>query len=227
MKNSLTAEEVKSILEFLEPEGQPNLYLGGEIEINAIPNVPISWIEIFKTPAAKVEKILDYWNQYDKFLPKTCKLLREKLFDLALIISNSEPPSLLYVLRSENEIFGQRGFIPSTEDELKFLNPSFRSLIQEFYKFHNGWVDLFSADGGPLPIAKWQKIQADDVSASAELFGVFTNGSHMIGIESNHEGVTAHRILPDDEEVEAINSFWIAIDDEISLSLDDCDDSYV
>jgi hypothetical protein len=226
MKNLLSSEEIESILEYLEPEGQPFLYLGGELEVESVPNIPISWIEIFKNPATKVEKILEYWSNYQNLLPQTCKLLRDKLFDLALIISRGEPPSLLYVLRCENELFGQRGFIPATDDELILAKPSFRSLIQEFYKFHNGWIDLFSADGGPLPIAKWQKIEANEITASAELLGVFTNGSHMIGIESNHKGVMVHRIWPNDDEVETINNFWMAIDDELALSLDDCDESH-
>ena len=223
MNNDLSNEEVEFLLDHFQPEGRPRLFFGREAELDLVAGIPVAWKAIIAAGKEKISIALRNMDGVRHVLPKTLKTLRTRLLDVALFTSESKPPSLLYFFREGSELMGQRGYPPANDEELGRVPSAVLPLIADFYCLHNGWVDLFGADGGPLPIAEWQHIFADEAGFSHELFTVYANGTHKIGFECLPSGVRIHSLWPEDDSVQRIDDFWLVMDEEMALNLEDCD----
>lgn len=209
----------RSILEQVADEGDPRLILPQD-KLPARDAIPASWARILAQPNAHELVLSELWDPVKSLLPATLGALRKNLGEVALLLTESRPPSLLYVFDVDGDFYAHRGFAPVTT--LPDLGVRLSADLLPFYRLHDGWIDFFSNDFGPAPSSQWQRIGMDEKGGG--FVGIFGNGSAALGFSLGAGGGTAYALWPGDEEVEEVPDFWAALDEWMAEQLNDLGD---
>jgi hypothetical protein len=137
-------------------------------------------------------------------------------------MGSSHGPLLLYVFRQSDDVLGQLGRMPTSFVGAQEIPESVRQLVGDFYSIHDGWVDLYSGDGGPLPVPEWHAVRPVEGSGPG-LLVTYADGGHFVGFSVEEGALISYALWPDDEDVERLESFWRHVDEKIAAGLEDCD----
>lgn len=151
------------------------------------------------------------WERVRERWPKVCELLDGRLLGLGALLPTDEPPTLLYFLAGErSEIVVFEGFPPS-EPSGELLPAD----IAEFQTVHDGWLEFYSGELGPMPQVEWEALGPDD----DDLISVAVKGAAAVGFTRRTQA--AHIVWAEDEEVEPVDSVTATLDDWIASSFEE------
>jgi hypothetical protein len=216
----LTQDAYSSILEQVAHEGEPLLILSQDKLPARAVDIPASWSRILAQPDAHKLVLSELWEPVKTLLPATMDALQKNLSGVALLLTNERPPSLLYLFGLDADFYAHRGFAPL--EKLPDFGARLSADLLPFYQVHDGWVDFFSEDFGLVPAAQWRRTGAEE-NGTGGFLSIFSNGSAALGFDLE-EG-DAYALWPDDDEVEAVPDFWVALDEWLAEQLDEVGDS--
>src|SRR5689334_14250727 len=98
-----------SLLEQLPSEGEHRLLFPGEA-VPAGVQVPAQWRQLFAQPEPHKIVVDALWSGVREILPLTAAALSKGLSGLALLVTEAQPPSMLYLLGSGDALRVRRGF---------------------------------------------------------------------------------------------------------------------
>jgi hypothetical protein len=211
----LTAKQIDELLEQLDLEGHPRIV---PIVDAAAVEVPAAWQELVGRADAHRRVVSALWSTLEPRLPNTVRQLTRRVRALALAVTEAHPVSLLYLFSGDHELYAQRGFPPAAS-----LPPAAARLkvrLGEFYRVHDGWVDLFGGDGGPRPVAAWRHVPPGDPEGFLE---IYSSGTTSLGFDLGETTPGCYEIIPDEDRVEPLADFWAALDERIVQNLEDLD----
>ena len=218
---SINQKQIAEVLSQFEDEGNAKLYLA---PLKSLPvDVPAVWKEVLQEPEVKHGTVKTLWAPLIRDLPRTLDLLGHTLISVGLLSTNREPFSLLYFFQQAGDIYAMRGFCPReiTRPEKSKLPPE----LLNFYKLHDGWIDIYSKSNGPLPSADWfflsQILDDEQMSELKEDFdpdnflAIFHNGAAtFVGFDISQSPPLCFICWKDDPP-EIVPDFWQCIDDWI------------
>jgi len=222
MTQQLSELERDELAESLSVDGHVEVMFAGSERLRYMPGVPSTWQKALASRENAPYQVLDLWQPLRRLLPRTVEILKSRLVDVLLASLGASRYSLVYVFRQEGEVMAQIGYLPATEAQFVSIPGKLRTLLAPFYLVHDGWVDIHSRDGGPLPISEWISFKAGS-TAGPTLLATYSNGGHFAGFDLSDPLLTPYGLWPEDDEVQKLNDFWTHVDDQIAASLEDCD----
>lgn len=220
MTAPLSREDLQELADALEGEGAVHLYRAGDPALAHLPALPPAWQGHLADADRARASVLADWEALQGTLPLTVQALHDTLQTVVLAVTSSVPASLLYVLREGDEILAQRGFLPAQETDWQGVPAMVRAQVQPFYALHNGWVDLFAGDGGPLPVRTWRRSPSQQGQG---LLLTYSQGGHFAGFDLDSPTCQTYGVWPQDGEVDELAEFWPHVDEQMAESLVDCD----
>jgi hypothetical protein len=182
--------------------------------------IPKGWLEGLKADSEPGAFVRRCWQPLQDRLPRTVELLARHTDGILLLTTASRPPSLVYCFGTDRQLFAQRGFVPCTDEAIRTLGERRLPVdLAPLYRVHDGFVDFFSSDGGPLPLDAWRLVRHPD-GDGGDLLEFYVNGSNSAGFEKS-DPVHAWYLDPDDEEVVRIDDLWSWLDEMLAVSLED------
>jgi hypothetical protein len=215
----LNQDDYDSIIGQVSDEGDPLLLLPPVVEIPAHNSIPVAWSRILAQPDAHKLVLSELWAPVQSFLPATVAAMKKNLRGVALLLTASSPPSLLYLFGHDGDLYAHRGYAPA--EVLPDLGVRLSADLLPFYQLHDGWVDFYGADFGPYPINQWRRVGVDENGAGGFL-SIFGNGSNALGFDM--EDGKSYALWTDDEEVEAVPNFWAELDEWVVEQIEDMGD---
>ena len=188
---------------------------------------------------------LSLWQDYSDVLPETYCFLRDKVKSVAVLLTHSQPPMLLYTYGQGAKLFLYKG-LPPISAVPEHASTSFwqclPAKLRQFYtQTHNGWVQYASDAIGPLPLEQVYALSDPDFDVSAEIenqlpfkvedvYAIFSNGGgDYLAIDcdkaqySYANGVIWWHEKP--LESERNLDFWTYMDGWISGQVEDMDNA--
>jgi hypothetical protein len=224
MSTTFDSDAVQMLLEQVASEGEPRLYLPGDDLPDALASLPSAWRNLVTQDESPADFVHQWWKPLGAMLPATIELLERKTSVVALLLTRTEPPSLVYCFGTDKTFFASRGYLPLVDCEKKLHPLALATDLTPLYIVHDGWVDFFSGDGGPSRFASWRKVGGQSGSSDSFL-EVYVNGSSSAGFDLTVSPAPAYSLLPDENEVEPIPDFWAWLDDALATTLEDLDDA--
>lgn len=222
MAHQLSASEMEELQATLSAQGAVRLVPAGDLAIKSMHDLPHAWRHVLADRDAAPFNVIAHWSKLLDLLPRTLVELERCLHDVALVFGLLHGPALLYVFRQSDDILGQLGYMPASPSEWHGIPEWPRALLQEFYTIHDGWIDLYAGDGGPLPVSEWQAINVPE-GAGSSLLVTYADGGHFVGHAVEYGVQSSYVLWPEDDAVEKIESFWRHVDERLAASLEDCD----
>jgi hypothetical protein len=208
-------EAISDLLEQVEQEGNPKIFPDLVEALKVIQYLPPSWEVLRNVNQSRRQTIDTLWGNLADKLPLTLKMLERKLVGFGVLVTDSAQPSLLYFFDEGRDLMARRGFWPITD--LPEVSKNLTTDISSFYFLHDGWVNVFSGEGGPLPTHQW-KIRGKTQGVKGFL-EVYTKGSQALGFDLDEQPARAFSMDTDDDDVEPVESFWLDLDERLALGL--------
>jgi hypothetical protein len=226
----LSKAEMQEILDRVADEGSAKL-LDWPSEPPAA--CPESWLGAWREAGGRSRAFARaMWSPCAGLLPMAVEMLESKLMGLMMLSTRQRPLSLVYLFEEGDEIFAYRGGPPAKSIPASAAKSGVDTTF--WSKVHDGWVDLYSEDTGPLPTADWQEIRAEDGGA-AEFLVLFSNGPEALGVDlvansaspKGKSGPLMCRRLAEDgiEEIGLAAGFWGEADSWIAATLEDLNEA--
>jgi len=225
----LDDEQYLEMVDSVVDEGEPELLIGPVPKATTLPaGLPVQWARALIAPNP-VAVIVQMWKPMESRLPRVCQALRERLRGVGLLRTEERKPSLVYLFADANGVFAFRGYPPLTKDALgdSVLPTDFL----DFYQIHDGWVNLDSEDGGPLPMAGWLPLSEvwDDValrlppgdSSPDTLVTVYRDGTELALVFDTSNSPILPLRCRSDGSADVLLDIWISIDREIAEFLEE------
>jgi hypothetical protein len=208
----ITKEEILDSLKF----GQVFLSKD-EAPEEVISMVPEKWWNLLTLDSTKVNLagLRDLWGDKVELLPYSFEEMEKILRGLVVYKKEDELPSLLYIYRFKSgRLSYDQGFIPVDVNELTEEQQKYWSILPEyflkFYKLHNGWYQLFSKSGGPMPVDEWFAIDRKHFDIDEETVAKMPfPPERMLVTYSNGGGQYMGFVLP--EGAEEVKPVWWAL----------------
>ena len=162
------------------------------------------------------------WPSAARALNRVVTAMGETLQAVGLLTTEIKRPSLVYIFTKRGEVFARRGYLPS--ENLPPLSSKLSVDLSVFYRIHDGWVDFFSGDTGPLPVEEWQVLGKSETDTEQGFLEVFTAGGNGIGFDLS-EDPSGSYMISSDEDVTPVDDFWGKLDSWISAELQEMDRS--
>jgi len=115
----------------------------------------------------------------------------------------------MYIFTKQGEIFARRGYLPI--EKLPPVSGQLPIDLSIVYLIHNGWVDLFSGDTGPLPTEEWQVLGRSNADGQDGFLEVFSTGGNAMGFDIAESPAKSY-IIWSDEDVDPVDDFWSRLD---------------
>lgn len=171
--------KIKNILEF------NGLYDAKILSSSDSISVPKQWHFILNEEDKNLRKdfIVNYWNPFDLFLPKTIRILEQYLDDVFLIL-HKEQVKMVYLFFIDNEYITYVGNPPKTENTLTILP---EKLLDFYTHIHDGWFESISGGVGLIPMEEIQFLDESEWGLTDEIlqlvdlsktYYVFHNGGN-------------------------------------------------
>ncbi len=218
---NVDSDHVREIEEAVSAEGEPRLIVPSMEVIPSDPRIPSAWIQLLKEVDVIEHVTGNLWKDAIEYLPKVVSALERKLQGVGILLTNTTSPSLVYLFVKRGELFARRGFLP-----IEDLPEGIRQLpidLLPVYRIHDGWVDFFSADTGPLRTKDWNVVGESIRGAGDGFLEVFTTGATALGFDLS-EDPAEPKIIWSDGDVESIDNFWGRLDEWIAGELHEMDD---
>ncbi len=198
---------LQTIHEQVNHEGNPTVFAYQDTtNLEPLP-VPSSWKELVSAPDAGLRAAGMVWGPLARLLPRTITMLSRCVQDAAIVLTESKPPSLVYIMQEGDLVLARRGYLPTTE--MPDISRRFSVDLHPLYSVHNGWINLYSDDSGPLPTSDWRPIGTDLKTA---LHPIFWQSGSALGFQIS-ETPAACYMLWSDGDVQRIVDFWKQLDD--------------
>jgi hypothetical protein len=162
------------------------------------------------------------WSRGAQVLPQVVAAIQERLQAVGILVTDAKPPSLVYVFTKKGEVFARRGYPASAS--LPAVNKQLSVDLSIIYAIHDGWVNLFSADTGPLPTEAWEILGKSQPDAQDGFLKVFSTGGNAMGFDLSEHPAGSY-IIWSDEDVEKVDDFWGQLDSWMSRGLQEMDGS--
>lgn len=159
------------------------------------------------------------WRSVEAIVPLSVAQLRQRLAGLGVLLSRSEPPSLLYFFELEDDVIAYEGLLPASP-RLHGAEPSRPHEVARMQQLHNGWFEYYSGDVGWSPEEEWQ-IVGSQRSDGQTLTGIASKGSGLAGFEAGAPGMPARVLWPDDGRVDEPRHVFDTIDQWIAAALEE------
>lgn len=181
--------------------------------------VPDTWAAALAAGDVNVALSALGWCDVETIVPRTVELLRDRLAGLGLVLTQSEPPSLLYFFLLEDDLMVFEGFLPATGSARNGGAPR-PDEVARMQAVHDGWFEYFSGDVGWSPEEEWQIIGSRR-SDGQTLTGIASKGSGLAGFEPGEPGLPARVLWPDDGRVDEPARVFETIDEWIAAALEE------
>lgn len=201
-------------------ERSPQLLLA---PIMALPSghiLPHVWRELLMQQDAHKQVARLLWTGVADVLPRVVATIEEKLQAVGLLTTELKGSSLVYIFSKSGEIFARRGYLPV--EKLPTVSSRLSIDLSAIYRIHNGWVDLFSADTGPLPVEEWQVLGLSQSDRQEGFLEVFTAGGNALGFDLSEDPAGSY-LVSADEDVSRVDDFFWRLDSWISGELQEMD----
>lgn len=205
----ISLEEFKNILEF------GHVYLSKqEAPADVTAMVPEQWWNLLTLNSSELslEGIRALWGECVGFLPYTFKEKQKLLHGLVVYKRENEDSSLLYIYRFKSgKLTFRQGYIPINKNSLSAEQQKYWSILPanflRFYELHNGWYQLFSKSGGPMPVKEWFVIDRKQFDIEEEVIARMPfPPERMLVTYSNGGGQYMGFVLP--EANESVKPVW-------------------
>jgi hypothetical protein len=207
-------DAIADLLEQVEGEGNPRIQVDLAKGLAAIAGLPPAW-EPLRSTTDRKQALAALWQPVADKLPLTLQMLQRKVIGFATLTTDSAQPSLLYLFGEGRHLNARRGFWPAAA--LPEIGRGLSVDLSPLYGLHDGWVNLFSAEGGPLPSQQWKvRGQAPGVKGFLE---VYAKGSQAVGFDLDDAVPRAFSMDTDDDEVEEVEDFWAELDERLAAGL--------
>jgi len=216
-------EAIDLLLDALTQEGRPQLVFPGE-PVGSVPAMPQMWIDMLVSEVDPATFIERWWMPMRDRLPSTLSLLKRKTSCLGVLSTEKRPLSLLYCFGTEKSLFANRGFLPLQDYDAAIRGYRLATDLSPFYRVHDGWVDVFSGDGGPLPVAEWHLL-GGDTGDSSRFLEIYLNGGMSMGFDLSVQPAVAYALWPDEAKVEPVANVWAWLDRALADGLEDLGDA--
>lgn len=215
-------KQVARLTQAVAEEGNPRMFFA---PLPVLPTglvLPRAWQDLLvqDNPHKQVLNLL--WTSGAQVLPRVVATLRETLQAVTLLITDLNRPSLIYIFTKKGRVFARRGY-PSVES-LPPVNKQLSVDLSPIYSVHDGWVDIFSADTGPLPVDQWEILGSSQPNVQDGFLRVFRTGGNAMGFDLTEHPAGSY-IIWSDGEVEEVEDFWEELDSWISGQLEEMDRS--
>jgi hypothetical protein len=178
-------------------------------------------------PEAEIARL---WKPVVDILPRTVDALQRKLRRVALLSTDSDQFSLLYFFEVDEMSYIFRGREPLKTDEVRCPIPA--NFLKFHLHLHNGWIDYYSRDKGPLPNKLWQPMSewvdtrmvprsAARVDFNKVLIVYRTDPGVLIGCDLSKS--PPRYLAWDEDRLRLIPDIWSFIDDETSEFIEQFD----
>jgi hypothetical protein len=184
--------------------------------------VPGTWVSALAAGTADEALAAIGWDSLAGIVPRTLDQLRARLAGLGVLLSRSEPPSLLYFFVVDDEVIAYEGLLPAIGVS-GASGPSVPADLTAVQAIHDGWTDFFGGDTGWLPRTEWREIGAKHADGRT-LIGVSAKGSALVGFEPGEPGFPTRVLWPDDGRVESPASLFETIDEWNEEALSEADE---
>jgi hypothetical protein len=201
------SEGLADLLEQVEHEGHPRLFFWADDAIRHLAQVPKEWKDAQQ--AMDFRKAWSHlWIDLKQQLPRTIKLLDKKVVDLGVLVTDRSGPSLLYLFGGGRDVYARRGYSPVRT--LPDISKRLPVDLYPLYGVHNGWVDFYSNESGPLPVERWKRFGAEgDKEGFLE---IVSKGSDSLGFDLDEHPAKPYILRPDDDAVTPVEDFWQKLD---------------
>jgi hypothetical protein len=204
---------------FVELEGDPHwLPLPADPQELAGWQLPDAWRKPLTESGSARDAATALWSDLERVLPRTWAVLTNQLHGLALLRTRERGVTLVYVFSDDGDLSALRGGLPASA--LPAVAELFPTDLAPLYQVHDGFVNLASDDGGPLPLTNWKTL-VDPISKEASLVKIAVNGSDAFGFDISEQPVQAYAVWPDEDEVEALDDPWAFLDEMIASPFED------
>lgn len=220
MNRAPDASGLETLWDSVVSEGDVRFWLPGD-DLGSVGEIPETWREAVRPDSDPRAFVRRLWQPVEQLLPRTLDLLARHTDGLLLMTTASRPCSLVYCFGTDRQLFAQRGFLPcSAEASSQLAARTLPFDVLPFYRVHDGFVDFFASDGGPLPLAQWREV-ADPDGVAPTLLEFYVDGSRSAGFELSAHPARAWLLDPDEDEVRAIEQLWPWLDEVLASSLED------
>ena len=213
---------VAELTEAVRAEGNPRLFLAPVSPLPAGVLVPRAWQQLLMDQNAHKQTTNLLWHRGAQVLPQLVASIHDRLQSVGLMVTDGKPPSLVYVFTKNGEAFARRGY-PATAS-LPALSKQLSVDMSIIYAIHDGWVNLFSADTGPLPTEEWEILGKSQPDAQDGFLKVFSTGGNAMGFDLSEHPAGSY-IIWSEGEVERVDDFWGRLDSWLSRGLQKMDPS--
>jgi hypothetical protein len=213
-------EDVTKFTERLKGEGNPRVLLS---PIDVFPQgieIPDLWRHLLSLEDADRHVVTLLWSEIASFLPSLTSAVDRTVQTVGLVVTDREPPSLIYVFTKGAAHYARRGFLPKSS--LPPVSERVTIDLSLFYRMHDGWIDLMSSDTGPLPTNEWYVIGNSQPTAQDGLFVVFRTGGNLMGFDLS-ETPAGPYILWSGGKVKKVADFWQELDSWLSNEIEKMD----
>jgi hypothetical protein len=212
--------QLADLTDAVRSEGNPRALLAPAPTLPLGLNVPPLWRDLLARNDAHRRASTMLWTGGGRVLPRTVRAIQEALQAVGLLITDSKSPSLLYIFTDNGEPFARRGYPPA--ETLPAVGKRLPVDLSSIYRIHDGWVDLFGGDTGPLPTAEWQILGSSEGDIDDGLLQVFSTGGNHMGFDLSQHPAQAH-IVWSDGDVESVDDFWERLDSWMADELEEMD----
>ncbi|MCW6007862.1 hypothetical protein K1W54_25455 [Micromonospora sp. CPCC 205371] len=180
----------------------------------AAAGVPAGWVELMSRSVSAVELIAQLWRPARAVLPRTADRFT-RVHDVAVLSTRQRGASLVYLFRSADGTQTLwRGFAPATA--LPPIAARFPIELSALYSVHDGLVNFYSYDGGPLPCAEWRALTESDAS-DPSLVVIAQDGPRAFGFDVSQSPARAYDVDPEEDDVTLVVDPWAFLDDMTAL----------
>lgn len=214
--------QLDELLIQVRSEGNPKLFMAPVSPLPERLALPVSWREVLEDEEAYRIAADRIWRPVQDVLPRIVAAIKNHLQGLGLLLTDSKEPSLVYLFTKQDGIYAHRGYLP-TQTSLPWYSRLPRDLSR-LYRVHNGWVDIFSGDTGPLPASDWKVLGASTERASDGFLEIFSTGGNGMGFDLEEDPPGCYIIWSDDE-IEVVEDYWRRLDSWVAEGIEEMDNN--
>jgi hypothetical protein len=191
---------------------------------------PPAWAEILTATDCRAAAAR-LWSPVAARLPHVHRALRERLWGVAYLSTETLAASLLYLFRDGDELFEYRGRAPLPERTLKGF--SLPPEITDLYRIHDGWTLYATGDLGPSAAGDWASLSELDLEIDwRPPPGEFSMGELRVFYREEADLLLAFDCSQTparpmrcggDGRIEVLLDPWQALDREIAVFLEELD----
>lgn len=198
-------------------EGTPDLFVAPLVR--PPDGLPESWKNALTARDPRLA-VTEIWKPIADRLPRVYLALLDRLQGIALLKTEENPASLIYLFQGSPTTVMFRGYLPIERDDPRRSRLPDR--LGDFYGVHDGWTDCVDENNGPRPLEQWLPVEylwgikwqlpPGEVSLGDSV--AFLRSDNRLALAFDQSGSPWQPLVfIGDGKVKDLADLWLAIDD--------------